>query len=216
MGSNFEADVNYYLNAAEMLGAQVMLNSYTPHGAVSSWTSGYNSTTNTFDSYRKDSYETVVRSVASQREKNDADYLGFVEIGKNADAAFNAYVADYAKNGYSSADAAAQAIIKCFSDHNHYSNGTLACDLMLNGYGNVKGIVAQMVEILSEKPEPDPTPDPTPDPEVGIQNVGMQSSATTTEETYNIYGQRLSAVSALAQQPGTVYIRGGRKVMATK
>lgn len=224
MGSNFEADVNYYLNAAEMLGAQVMLNSYTPHGAVSSWTSGYNSTTNTFDSYRKDSYETVVRSVASQREKNDADYLGFVEIGKNADAAFNAYVADYAKNGYSSADAAAQAIIKCFTDHNHYSNGTLACDLMLNGYGDVKGIVAQMVEILSEKPEPDPTPDPEPDPtpdpepdpEVGIQNVGMQSSATTTEETYNIYGQRLSADSALAQQPGTVYIKGGRKVMATK
>ena len=73
-----------------------------------------------------------------------------------------------------------------------------------------------MVEILSEKPEPDPTPDPTPDPEVGIQNVGMQSSATTTEETYNIYGQRLSADSALAQQPGTVYIKGGRKVMATK
>jgi hypothetical protein len=150
--------------------------------------------------------------VASQREKNDADYLGFVEIGKNADAAFNAYVADYAKNGYSSADAAAQAIIKCFTDHNHYSNGTLACDLMLNGYGDVKGIVAQMVDILSEKPEPDPTPDP----EVGIQNVGMQSSATCAEVIYGLNGQRLSAASALAQQPGTVYIKGGRKVMATK
>lgn len=209
MGSNFEADVNYYLNAAEMLGAQVILNSYTPHGAVSSWTSGYNSSTNTFDSYRTDGYETVVRSVASQRAKNDPDYLGFVEIGKNADAAFNAYVKDYEKNGYASADAAAQAIIKCFTDHNHYSNGTLACDLMLNGYGDVKGIVKQMVEILSEEPEPEPGT-------VGIKNANAQSPASAADAVYSLSGQRLSAGSAIAQQPGTVYIKDGRKVMVTK
>ncbi len=208
MGSNFEADVNYYLNAAEMLGAQVILNSYSPHGAVSTWASGYNSTTHTFDSYRKDSYETVVRSVASQREKNDADYLGFVEIGKNADAAFNAYVKDYAKNGYASADAAAQAIIACFADHNHYNQGTLACDLMLNGYGDVKGIVAQMVEILSDKQEEPGT--------VGIQNVSTKKAANNAEAIYTLDGQRLSADSVAAQQPGTVYIQDGRKVMVTK
>lgn len=151
MGSTFEDDVNYYLDAAEALGAQIILNSYTPHGAVGSYTSGYNSTTNTFDSYRKDSYDNIIRSVAEQRTASDESYLGFVEIGKNADAIFNAYTADYAANGYSSADAAAQAIIACFKDHNHYNNGTLACELMLNGYGEVKGIVEQLTEILTPK-----------------------------------------------------------------
>ena len=148
MGNSFEADMNYYLDAAEALGAKIIINSYTPHGAVSNYSSGYNSATNTFNSYRTDSYETIVRKVSDQRAANDANYLGFVEIGKNADAAFNAYVADYIKNGYASKDAAAKAVIDCFTDHNHYSNGTLACDLMLNGYGTVKGIVAQMVDIL--------------------------------------------------------------------
>lgn len=228
MGSSFEADMNYYLNAAETLGAQIIINSYSPHGAVSNYASGYNSKTNTFDSYRKDSYETVVRRVADQRAASDDNYLGFVEIGKNADAAFNAYVKDYEKNGYASADAAAQAIISCFTDHNHYSNGTLACDLMLNGYGDVKGIVKQMVEILSEEPEPDPDPtpdpdpdptpdpDPDPDPTVGIQNVGMNSPANAAEAVYSLSGQRLNAGSAITQQPGTVYIKDGRKVMVTK
>lgn len=151
MGSTFEDDVNYYLDAAEALGAQIILNSYTPHGAVGSYTSGYNSTTNTFDSYRKDTYDVILRSVAEERATSDESYLGFVEIGKNADAIFNAYTADYAANGYSSADAAAQAIIACFKDHNHYNNGTLACELMLNGYGEVKGIVEQLTEILTPK-----------------------------------------------------------------
>lgn len=150
MGNSFETDMNYYLDAAEALGAKIIINSYTPHGAVSNYAGGYNSSTNTFDSYRRDSYETIVRKVAAQRETSDDNYLGFVEIGMNADAAFNAYVADYAANGYASKDAAAQAIIACFTDHNHYSNGTLACDLMLNGYGEVKGIVAQLVEILGQ------------------------------------------------------------------
>ena len=153
MGSSFEADVNYYLNAAEALGAKIIINSYTPHGAVGNYASGYNAATHTFDSYRKDSYETIVRKVAEERAASDASYLGFVEIGKNADAAFNAYVADYATNGYATADAAAQTIIGCFTDHNHYYNkdtqtNPLVGDLMLNGYGEVKGIVAQLVEIL--------------------------------------------------------------------
>ena len=155
MGSSFEADVNYYLDAAEALGAKVILNSYSPHGAMSGTTyaSGYNSSTNTFDSYRRDSYDVIVRKVAEERAANDENYLGFVEIGKNADAIFNAYTKDYAANSYSSADAAAQAIISCFTDHNHYSNGTLACDLMLNGYKTTetKGIVQQIIDILSQQ-----------------------------------------------------------------
>ena len=194
MGTSYEADMNYYLNAAEALGAQIIINSYTPHGAVSNYASGYNASTNSFDSYRRDSYETIVRRVASQRKTKDENYLGFVEIGKNADAAFNAYVADYAKNGYASKDAAAQAIIKCFTDHNHYSNGTLACDLMLNGYGDVKGIVAQLVEILS-------APLPT-----GVGSAACQRVADNV--FYTLSGQRVTSTAS----PG-LYIKSGRKMV---
>ena len=196
MGSSFEADVNYYLDAAEALGAQVILNSYTPHGAVSNYASGYNVSKHTFDSYRKDSYETVVRKVAGQRAETDPNYLGFVEIGKNADAAFNAYVADYSKNGYASADAAAQAIIACFSDHNHYSNGTLACDLMLGGYGNVKGIVAQLTEILRKASDLEP---------FAVEDVRREAQSETV---YTLSGQRLTT----NLRPG-LYIKNGRKII---
>ena len=153
MGSSFEADVNYYLDAAEAMGAKIIINSYTPHGAVGAYAGCYDSATNTFNGYRQDSYDVIVRKVAEERAKTDANYLGFVEIGKNADAAFNAYVADYANNGYASADAAAQAIIKCFSDHNHYSDGSIARTLMLDGYGDVKGVVEQLVTILTATPK---------------------------------------------------------------
>jgi hypothetical protein len=196
MGSSFEADVNYYLDAAETLGAKVILNSYTPHGAVANYASGYNSTSHTFDSYRKDSYETVVRKVANQRAKSDSDYLGFVEIGKNADAAFNAFVADYAKNGYASADAAAQAIIACFTDHNHYSNGVLACDLMLNGYGNVQGIVTQLVDMLRKASDNEVAP---------VRTIGSEGQPETV---YTLSGQRLTT----NPRPG-LYIKNGRKVI---
>ena len=155
MGSSFDDDVNFYLNAAEAMGAKIIINSYTPHGAVGGYASGYNSSTNTFNSWRQDAYDVQLRAIAEERAESDPNYLGFVEIGKNADAAFNAYVADYAANGYASADAAAQAIIACFSDHNHYSAGSIARDLMLNGYGDVKGTVEQIVDILSAStPEP--------------------------------------------------------------
>lgn len=152
MGKSFEEDMNYYLDAAEAFGAQIVINSYTPHGAVSRWAKGYNAETNTFDSHRRDAYEGVVRKIAAEREQGDTNFLGFVEIGKNADAIFNAYVADYSANGHASKEAAAQDIIGCFTDHNHYSNGTLACDLMLGGYktAEAKGIVAQLIEILSK------------------------------------------------------------------
>ena len=194
MGSSFEADMNYYLNAAETLGAQIIINSYTPHGAVAGYASGYNASKHTFDSYRKDSYETIVRRVAGQRATSDADYLGFVEIGKNADAAFNAYIADYAAHGYASEDAAAQAIIQCFTDHNHYSNGTLACDLMLGGYGQVKGIVAQLVDILGR-------------PATGI-GVPQGRAAADAAAVYTLSGQRIEKI----HRPG-LYIVGGRKVV---
>lgn len=150
MNKDFEQDLNLYLNAAERFGAKIILNSYTPHGAVSRWEKGYNKETQTFDSYRRDKYDEITRSVASERSNIDPNYLGFVEIGMNADKIFNAYVDDYKKNGYESRDAAAQAIITCFTDHNHYSNGSLACELMLGGYGDVPGIVKQLTEILGE------------------------------------------------------------------
>ena len=187
MGSSFEDDMNYYLDAAETLGAKIIINSYTPHGAVAGYANGYNSTTNTFDSYRRDSYETIVRKVAAERAESDPEYMGFVEIGKNADAIFNAYVADYAANGYASADAAAQAIIACFGDHNHYSEGTLACDLMLNGYSTVPdapGIVAQLVTVLTSYAE---NGDVNGDGQVGIADIvavtNVMASITTDAAT---------------------------------
>lgn len=152
LNSTFEDDVNYYLDAAEAMGASVILNSYTPHGAVSNHTRGYNSETHTFDSYRRDTYDVIVRKVAAQRSQQDPTYLGFVEIGQNADAIFNAYVTDYKANGYDSAEAAAQAIISCFRDHNHYDKGELACQLMLKGYPGcpAPGIVEQIVTLLKK------------------------------------------------------------------
>lgn len=146
MNKTFEEDLNIYLDAAERFGAKIMLNSYTPHGAVSRWTKGYDSDTQTFDSYRRDAYDVITRKVADFRAKNDPNYLGFVEIGMNADKIFNAYIDDYKKNGYESRDAAAQAIISCFTDHNHYSASPLACELMLNGYGKIEGIVKQIMK----------------------------------------------------------------------
>ena len=108
--------------------------------------------THTFDNYRRDAYDVVVRKVATQRAQSDVGYLGFVEIGQHADAIFNAYVADFKANGYASKDDAAQAIIKCFKDHNHYNQGELACHLMLYGYPTCPkpGIVAQIQTLLSK------------------------------------------------------------------
>lgn len=151
MNSTFEEDLNYYLDALEAMGAKIIINSYTPHGAVANYEKGFNHETGTFDSYRRDTYDVVARKVAAERSKSDPNYLGFVEIGKNADAIFNAYVADFKANGYASREEAAQAIIKCFKDHNHYNHGDLACHLMLYGYpsSSKPGIVEQIQSILS-------------------------------------------------------------------
>lgn len=149
MNKTFEEDLLIYINAAKAFGAKIALNSYTPHGAVSRWAKGYDESTQKFDSYRRDAYDEITRKVSEDLSRSDAEYLGFVEIGKNADAIFNAYVDDYADNGYESRDAAARAIIACFTDHNHYSADTLACDLMLNGYAGISGIVEQITGLLS-------------------------------------------------------------------
>lgn len=150
MNSTFEDDLNYYIDAAEAMGAKVIINSYTPHGAVGSYAGGYNKDTHTFSSYRRDAYDVIAHKVADRRLKTDSMYIGFVEIGRNADAIFSAYAADYKANGYASADEAAQAITGCFKDHNHYNNHTLACDLMLNGYHTcpAPGIVEQIAKLL--------------------------------------------------------------------
>lgn len=151
MNKTFEEDLNRYIDAAESFGAKIILNSYTPHGAVSRWTNGYNKDTQTFDSYRRDKYDVITRQIAEERAANDARYIGFVEIGMNADKIFNAYVNDYAKNGYESRDAAAQAIIASFADHNHYNKSPLACELMLGGYNNIPGIVEQITALLKKE-----------------------------------------------------------------
>lgn len=204
MGSSFEADMNYYLNAAETLGAQIIINSYTPHGAVGNYSGGYDASTHTFNSYRKDSYETIVRKVAAERVQKDANYIGFVEIGKNADAIFNAYVADYAANDYASADAAAQAIISCFTDHNHYSNGTLACDLMLNGYvkSDAEGIVEQLQNIFSD------------DASTAIAPLSNHPSSAATIGVYDLQGRQvLKDQPVNGQLSKGIYIVEGRKVV---
>ncbi len=154
MGSKFEESFNYYIDACEALGAKVILNSYSPHGAVNGDKTWYDSATQKFNGWRQDDYDKIVRRIYEERttaggEKYDANIVGFVEIGKNADAAFNAYVDDFATNNHASRDEAAKAIYSCFTDHNHYSAGPLAAQLMIDGYGDVKGIVAQLVDIIS-------------------------------------------------------------------
>lgn len=148
MGSNFEESFNYYVDACIAMGAKVILNSYSPHGPMGGFESGYNAETNTFEAYRKDSYDVIVRDIYEER-KDSGSVVGFVDIGKNADTAFNAYVDDYASNGYESRADAANAIIACFTDHNHYSAGPLACQLMIEGYNGTPGIVSSLVDIIS-------------------------------------------------------------------
>lgn len=159
MGATFKDDFNYYIDACLAMGAKVILNSYSPHMCVGNYASCYNEATHTFTAYRTDSGDPTVREIYEERKD---ELAGWVEIGKNADASFTAYVADYAANKYDSADAAAKAIIDCAGlpgtdpDHNHYSNGTIACQLMLEGYGGTKGIVDQLVDILSAASVPKP------------------------------------------------------------
>ena len=127
------------------------------------------------------------------------NYLGFVEIGKNADAIFNAYTKDYAANSYSSADAAAQAIITCFTDHNHYSNGTLACDLMLNGYKTTetKGIVLQLIDILSQQ-------------STGITSVN-DKKMIQNDSIFDISGHRIQDSLFYSAHTKGIYIVNGKK-----
>ncbi len=148
MGASFEEDFNYYVDACIAMGAKVILNSYSPHGPMGGFESGYDAETNVFDAYRKDEYDVIVRNIYEER-KDSGSVIGFVDIGKNADTAFNAYVDDYAANGYASRAEAANAIIACFTDHNHYSGGTLACQLMIEGYKGTPGIVSSLTDIIS-------------------------------------------------------------------
>ena len=152
-GTQFKAPLDYYVDACLAMGAKVILTSYTPHGCVEGYEYVYDKTTHTFHGCREDAYDSLGIRVIYEERKDDPDILGFIDIGLNADNAFNEYVADYAKNGYENEDAAAKAIMDCFSDHNHYGNGgrsQLAGDLMLNGYGTAPGIVSELVRVLTE------------------------------------------------------------------
>ena len=152
-GTQFKAPLDYYVDACLAMGAKVILTSYTPHGCVEGYEYVYDKTTHTFHGCREDAYDSLGIRVIYEERKDDSDILGFIDIGLNADNAFNEYVADYAKNGYENEDAAAKAIMDCFGDHNHYGNGgrsQLAGDLMLNGYGTAPGIVSELVRVLTE------------------------------------------------------------------
>lgn len=152
-GTQFKAPLDYYVDACLAMGAKVILTSYTPHGCVEGYEYVYDKTTHTFHGCREDAYDSLGIRVIYEERKDDPDILGFIDIGLNADNAFNEYVADYAKNGYENEDAAAKAIMDCFGDHNHYGNGgrsQLAGDLMLNGYGTAPGIVPELVRVLTE------------------------------------------------------------------
>ncbi len=152
-GTQFKAPLDYYVDACLAMGAKVILTSYTPHGCVAGYEYVYDKTTHTFHGCREDAYDSLGIRVIYEERKDDPDILGFIDIGLNADIAFNEYVADYAANGYADEDAAAQAIIDCFGDHNHYGNAgrsQLAGNLMLNGYGTTPGIVSELVRILTE------------------------------------------------------------------
>lgn len=152
-GTQFKAPLDYYVVACLAMGAKVILTSYTPHGCVEGYEYVYDKTTHTFHGCREDAYDSLGIRVIYEERKDDPDILGFIDIGLNADNAFNEYVADYAKNGYENEDAAAKAIMDCFGDHNHYGNGgrsQLAGDLMLNGYGTAPGIVSELVRVLTE------------------------------------------------------------------
>lgn len=152
-GTQFKAPLDYYVDACFAMGAKVILTSYTPHGCVEGYEYVYDKTTHTFHGCREDAYDSLGIRVIYEERKDDPDILGFIDIGLNADNAFNEYVADYAKNGYENEDAAAKAIMDCFGDHNHYGNGgrsQLAGDLMLNGYGTAPGIVSELVRVLTE------------------------------------------------------------------
>ena len=152
-GTQFKAPLDYYVDACLAMGAKVILTSYTPHSCVEGYEYVYDKTTHTFHGCREDAYDSLGIRVIYEERKDDPDILGFIDIGLNADNAFNEYVADYAKNGYENEDAAAKAIMDCFGDHNHYGNGgrsQLAGDLMLNGYGTAPGIVSELVRVLTE------------------------------------------------------------------
>lgn len=152
-GTQFKAPLDYYVDACLAMGAKVILTSYTPHGCVEGYEYVYDKTTHTFHGCREDAYDSLGIRVIYEERKDNPDILGFIDIGLNADNAFNEYVADYAKHGYTDENAAAQAIIDCFGDHNHYGNAgrsQLAGDLMLNGYGTTPGIVSELVRVLTE------------------------------------------------------------------
>ena len=152
-GTQFKAPLDYYVDACLAMGAKVILTSYTPHGCVEGYEYVYDKKTHTFHGCREDAYDSLGIRVIYEERKDNPDILGFIDIGLNADNAFNEYVADYAKNGYTDENAAAQAIIDCFGDHNHYGNAgrsQLAGDLILNGYGTTPGIVSELVRVLTE------------------------------------------------------------------
>ena len=153
MGNSFADDFNYYIDAAEKMGASIIINSYSPDGG-----SGYyDSSSKTFTGVRT-GLDGAVKPIADARAESDPQYLGYVDLGGKAVEAFNAYVADYAANDYADEDAAAAAIYNCYSDHNHYSNAATACNLMLEGYTptngeHIKGTVEMITDILSNKYE---------------------------------------------------------------
>ena len=160
-GNTFKADLNHYIDSCIALGAKVILNTYSPHMATGSYAGCYNSSTYTFSGARtNDGYDKILLEVYNERNaktgtvEQNPNIIGLIYIGEEADKSFSQYVQAGADDAEKAARA--DAIIKCAGsagkapDHNHYSNGTIACDLMLEGYGTGKGIVEQLTAIVAE------------------------------------------------------------------
>lgn len=152
-GYTTDENLKLYIDSCLAMGMKVILNSYTPDGPKGRDT--YNSSTQTFHGCRD---EAVIRNTYEARKD---ELAGFIDIGKMGDDAFNAYVKDARDavkpnatsddtEAWAAGEAAAQEIIACYADHNHYYYGTLVADLLLNGYeGVADGIVKSLVDILS-------------------------------------------------------------------
>jgi lysophospholipase L1-like esterase len=131
MGTNgfnnyFKDHINYAIDGVLQRGGIAVIVTYTPHGAVSNWSNGYDSKTQTFKSARdNDGYTKIYREIAANRQD-----VYFIDLGNLVNDQYNQMVIAArnkitAKGGsntdaWAAGEAEAQRIIKMFNDHNHY------------------------------------------------------------------------------------------------
>lgn len=126
---DFKAQLNYYIDSVIEMGGKVILGSYTPNGNWGSYKGRvYNAQTETFAGKRYNDYDVALYEVYQSR-KDDANILGYVDIGAITDELMTAEVKkarDAAGGTGEAADAAAAAradeLLKWYpNDFNHYT-----------------------------------------------------------------------------------------------